>query len=626
MCSIPESFDTYRNAYRGATDSLNDVDVDPRGGRVYAACSSGDVLVWDVATLHLTAQLRLSTWVNAVRCFPLANSAASFSSTSVPAGSSLMSPTLHRPNPTSAAEGGDDRLYGDLRIKSEIRWVLTGSEDGVVAVWSPMTFRTQSICKPSLSAITALQVLPRPTGSTRDGLETAGRSGTLRPEREMSSIAADDAALLCAASLQHIHILRVTTASSELVLLRSLQHSVLITAIVPVCTTAALPVPLLAVGQEDGTLCLWDCMDWLYHDTLSYPTGEADVDEDAKASSVIHEPQFEHGAVLSTFAYNKRRCNPAAEPPEEEEEVVADETPFTPTQEGGWSYQREMDGAVSAEAAALVERRCGPLPAELEYVRQLAGPGGNLDGQEPVPLATTLHYDARRITCLASNRDAATGNQAQLFSGHATGEVLLWSCLRRGVPFVLLKKILLFRPGAWVWRMCAVQPLVTSVRSGGTGGEGKPAAAGTKPKVLRGKAALAAKVMAASSSTTCPSPTANNVSAVYASPLELMVWSDGGSVAYVSCQNKQVTHREGPGFMASAAACWVGEALPDALGGAAGVRPSRGSAADAAGTASLPSGELSSHLHVVMGNFEGRAERYDVSKVMGLVKTFGKAH
>ncbi|KPA86375.1 hypothetical protein ABB37_00565 [Leptomonas pyrrhocoris] len=624
MCSIPRAFDCLRCAYHGATDSINDVDVDPHGGRAYAASCNGDVLVWDVATQQLQAQLRHSQWVNAVRCFPLANSAASSSSwpSSSSTGASAAKVPSSSPVKFTTAGTSDsaalDARYADVCTQSEIRWVLTGCEDGVVVVWSPMTYRTQSFCRPTASAITAMQLLPFPAKPAISSEGSPQAVGDARASGKQESSRVDDAALLCAASLRHVHVLKVTAATPELVLLHSLQHTVLITAVMPVFTSAALPTPLLAVGQEDGTLCLWNCADWLYHDSLPYPAGESDVDADARlAPATVHEPQLEHGAVLGTFAYNQRRCNSYQAGDPEAERVAA---PRVQEQ----AFQREMPGAISTDAAALVEHRCGLLPSDLQHVLHLAGPHESVDGCDAIPFPTEFRYDARRITCLASGTGCSRGSHTHLYSGHATGEVLLWGCLKKDVPFLLLKKILLFKPGAWVWRMCAMKPLVTSLR---VNSETAAAAEGgkkdqLKSKVLRGKAALAAKSNASPSS-----PSKGGLNSLYFSPLELIVWSDGGSVEYVSTHKNKLTHREGPGFMASAATCWIGDVFPDrGIKGAArpGDKTTAASPKNAAEV--VPLSSLVAHQYTLVGNFEGRVERFDVSNMMGLAKSFGKVH
>jgi WD40 repeat protein len=622
MPSFPRAFDTLRCTYGGATDSITDIDVDPHGGCAYAATCSGDVLVWDVATQLLKVQLRHSQWVNAVRCFPLANSAASVVSSTdascVGAGSTgvPLAAALH-----STLTAASDPATGARVVKgcgqSEIRWVLTGSEDGVVAVWSPMTYRTQIVCQLCPSAITTLQLMPYGSKQAiyiKNSIQaTVSSSGGLADNAcTQDPIGRSDAALLCAASLHHIHILQVTSATPQLVLLRSLQHTTLITAVMPVCTSAALPTQLLAVGQEDGTLCLWNCTNWLYHDTLFYPAAESDLDEDARLSpDTVHEPLFERGAVLSTFAYNRRRCNPCSGG----SSTAAKQLP-TP-QVSGQGYQRHMPGALTAAAAALVERRFGPLPSTLPR-----GTAGQLGG-DLSPLLAELRYDARRITCLASTTDGCSASQTHLFSGHATGEVLLWGCLKNGVPFLLLKKLLLFKPGAWVWRMCAVKPLVAAPCASEATTETSKASTSKSKSLLHGKAAVKAKANAAAV------PSMGGLKTLYYSPLELVVWSDGGTVQYVSTHNQQLTHREGPGFMASAAACWIGETFAKVSSGTGAVQNTRAAsvvapprkAADAVGAP--PS--LAAHQYVLMGNFEGRVERYDVSKVMGLVRSVGKA-
>ncbi|TPP47998.1 WD domain, G-beta repeat family protein [Leishmania donovani] len=467
MSCVASAFDSFRCAYRGVNDSVNDVDVDPSGGCLYAACSSGDVCVWNIQTQKLRVRLRHPQWVNAVRCFPMCNSAAS-------SATSLQPPPAANPAAAAAGRADCDALNADLVVSHDIRWVLTGTEDGVIAVWCPVTYRMQSICRPGRAAITALQLIPEtsPCAAEKANASKMEHCTTGARFRRASTKVNDGPAICCAASLRDVYVLRVTTASSELALLYAFQHQGLITALTYVAPSMSLSTPLLVVGQEEGTLCVWNCATWAYHDTMPYPTGEADVTADARDDPTsVHEPVYRLGRVFKTFLYNRRRCNPLSDQAAVEEEAAAAAPVDSP------DYIGVVPASVSAEA----------------------------------------------------------------------------------------------------------------------------------------------------------------IDTTHVSPLELIVWSDGGAVEYVSTRKRHVLHRQGPGFVCAAACAWSGPTitpLPAAEpvntfdNGRAGAATSSTEAASkrsgGAARGSRSASAFSARQYLVMAGFDGRLERYDVTEVLELVKSSGK--
>ncbi|KAK7201273.1 WD domain, G-beta repeat [Novymonas esmeraldas] len=589
MGGTSAAFDFLRCPYRGASDSVNDVDVDPHGGCVYAACSSGDVYVWDIQEQKLNARLCHPQWVNAVRCFPLCNSAASCAAAAPPP------PPVVDPS-AEPGDGDRDALFADIVVHHTIRWVLTGSEDGVIAVWCPITYRMQTMSRPGGAAITALQLIPEDVSAASSDEEPSLaelRSGRGRYRRTSGELD-DGPAICCAASLYDLYVFRVTPASSQLRLLRNVRHHGLITAMTYVAPSTSLATPLLVVGQDEGTLCVWDCSAWVYHDAMPYPTGEADVAADARTCpTTVHEPVYQLGRLAKTFRYNLRRCNPPNDPAllEEEEAAVPTATPS--------DYLRQMPASVSAAAMDVLDRSSVALPT---VARNAWRSPRQATEHDDTP--QTWQYDARRVTCLAASRSSASSGSphSYLYSGHATGEVLLWGSVRQEVPLLLLlKKIILFRPGTWVWGMCAVATLRTSLpahaenRAGGRGAAMATARL-AKSKSRRGVArAIAAAALASS-----PPPragAATSLTTTHVSPLELIMWSDGGAVEYVSTRKHHVVHRPGPGFVSSAACAWCGPAMAP---------------------------PFATRLFLIMVGFDGRVERFDVSEVLELVKGSGK--
>ncbi|KAG5466912.1 hypothetical protein LSCM1_01089 [Leishmania martiniquensis] len=628
MSSVASAFDDFRCAYLGADDSVNDLDVDPHGGQLYAACSNGDVCVWDIRTQRLHARLRHPQWVNAVRCFPLCNSAASC------ATSSQQQPAVS----PEAVDGADlDPLRADAVVHQNIRWVITASEDGVIATWCPVTYRMQSICRPGGAAITALQLIPQGSSSTvgKDNAPEMEHSTNGATRRRLFSKASDGPAVCCAASLRDVYVLLVTISSSELLLLHALQHHCLITAITYVPPSVSLSTPLLVVGQEEGTLCVWDCATWCYHDTMPYPAGEADVAADARDDPTsVREPVYQLGRLFHTFLYNRRRCNSLTDHAALEEEAL------TPPSVDPSVYLREMPAMVSADAVGMVESSCGALPhrAKQAFLEQEQG-----DGSVGLPAAPrSWRYDARRVTCLAASRyPAVSSPNSYLYSGHATGEVLLWGSVRKELPLLLLlKKIFLFSPGVWVWHLCAVPTLHTST----TPPSGQSCGAEATDKPLSRRAASVAtggaRAKAAISRTASRRSLAgmgSHFDTTHVSPLELIVWSDGGAVEYVSARKRLVLHRRGPGFVCQAACVWSGPPMApqtasraaNALEGdqAASARPPTAALSrhdDGAIAGSEHAGSFSARLYLTMAGFDGRVERYDVTEVLALVKSSGK--
>ncbi|CAJ1993144.1 WD domain G-beta repeat [Leishmania donovani] len=632
MSCVASAFDSFRCAYRGVNDSVNDVDVDPSGGCLYAACSSGDVCVWNIQTQKLRVRLRHPQWVNAVRCFPMCNSAAS-------SATSLQPPPAANPAAAAAGRADCDALNADLVVSHDIRWVLTGTEDGVIAVWCPVTYRMQSICRPGRAAITALQLIPEtsPCAAEKANASKMEHCTTGARFRRASTKVNDGPAICCAASLRDVYVLRVTTASSELALLYAFQHQGLITALTYVAPSMSLSTPLLVVGQEEGTLCVWNCATWAYHDTMPYPTGEADVTADARDDPTsVHEPVYRLGRVFKTFLYNRRRCNPLSDQAAVEEEAAAAAPVDSP------DYIGVVPASVSAEAIDVLERKCGILPysAKQAFVEQQQQQQEPDDTRFPAALRV-WRYDKRRVTCLAASPNPTSSNpNSYLYSGHATGEVLLWGSVRQEMPLLLLlKKIILFKPGVWVWNLCAVATLHTSASQPFEQRRGAKAAAKLLSRLEKNKANEGARRKAATPTPTrharagAPSP----LETTHVSPLELIVWSDGGAVEYVSTRKRHVLHRQGPGFVCAAACAWSGPTitpLPAAEpvntfdNGRAGAATSSTEAASkrsgGAARGSRSASAFSARQYLVMAGFDGRLERYDVTEVLELVKSSGK--
>ncbi|KAI5689393.1 hypothetical protein MNV84_07546 [Leishmania braziliensis] len=629
MSSVTSAFDSFRCTYHGANDSVNDIDVDPNGGRLYAACSSGDVCVWDIQTQELKARLCHPQRVNAVRCFPLCNSAAS-------CATPLQPPPAEIPVVVSDREDRD-ALNRDSVAHYDIRWVLTGSEDGVVVVWCPVTYRMQNMCRPCSAAITALQLIPEPSSraASKEGASEMEHR-TSDPRHRRRYIEVDDGpAICCAASLRNVCILRVTTASSELVLLRAFQHHALITALTYVAPSMSLSTPLLVVGQEEGTLCVWNCAAWTYHDTMPYPTGEVDVAADARDDPTsVHEPLFQHGRVSKTFLYNCRRCNPSSD-----QAPLAEEAPATASVNPS-DYIREMPASLSAEAMSVLESNCGTLPhsAKQAFLEQQQQDQGGLR----FPAAPRdWRYDSRRVTCLTASRSSTHGSRnSYLYSGHAAGEVLLWGSVRRELTLLLLlKKIVLFSPSVWVWHLCAVPTLHISMPQSSEQKLGLKAGAkaSLRPVNSRMISGTKSKSTMPLSSTRCArAGVASPLSTTHVSPLELIVWSDSGAVEYVSTRMGHVLHRQGPGFVSAAACVWGSPTI--APPPAPGPVSTLGSDYAAAATSSTKptskrsggavggghASSLSAHQYLVMAGFDGRVERYDATEVLELVKSSGK--
>ncbi|CBZ30881.1 hypothetical protein, unknown function [Leishmania mexicana MHOM/GT/2001/U1103] len=634
MSCIASAFDSFRCAYSGVSDSVNDIDVDLTGGCLYAACSSGDVCVWNIQTQKLRVRLRHSQWVNAVRCFPMCNSAAS--------SAALPQPPLAASPAAVAGRVECDTAHADLVVNHDIRWVLTGTEDGAVAIWCPVTYRMQSIFKPGRAAITALQLIPEtsPCAPDKANASKMEHCTTGARFRQASTKVNDGPAICCAASLRDVYVFRVTTASSELQLLHAFQHHGLITALTYVAPSMSLSTPLLVVGQEEGTLCVWNCATWAYHDTMPYPTGEVDVTADARDDPTsVHEPVYQLGRVFKTFLYNRRRCNPLSDQAAIEEEAAA-AAPVDST-----DYMGVLPASVSADAIDVLERNCGTLPynakqafLEQHQQRQQQGPDGTRFPTAP----RDWRYDKRRVTCLAASPNPRSSNpNSYLYSGHATGEVLLWGSVRQELPLLLLlKKIVLFKPGVWVWNLCAVATLHTTASQPSEQRGSAKAAAKSLSRLGKKKANERARTKTETSLTPTHYARAGAPSLLqttHVSPLELIVWSDCGAVEYVSTRKYQVLHRQGPGFVCAAACGWSGPTitLPPAAepvstfdNGRAGAATSSTEAASkrsgAATRGSRHASTFSAHQYLVMAGFDGRLERYDVTEVLELVKSSGK--
>lgn len=527
MSSVPSAFNHLRTSYNGAEDRISDVDVDIVRGRVYAASFSGEVLIWDLETQKLHVILRHPHWVNAVRCYP------------------RCSASQPMPTNTSVKASEADRAR---RNSTAAQWILTGCEDGVVSAWCPVTYRILQALRPGHGPIVHLH-LP-------------------------ASVAAKD--VCCAVSLSQIFIIKLS--APQWTISNILKHPAACTAVASLLSLSNAGV--LLVGQEDGSIRVWNMEDWSYSYSLMYPSNERDIDEDAKLP-VVKMPTLSAAGVSGTFQYNLRRCAD----PKRLGFAGADLTEAAAAE----MYRATMPGGLSKRAGEVARQHFGPLPTA--YWSNTPNEVSEEEKEEVLP--SLLEYDRRRVTCLSVSQyhEALT---SRFFSGHATGEILLWAALRKEVPILLLKKIPLFPANTWVWHMCALdgkEVLHPSVSHRLSGEE--------RRKTMRSSAKRRSSSKSNDNlgSVTRQSTSFGGSSVFGQGRLEVLVWGDSGSVKYIGAK-KDILVLDGPGFLSTAACCWSSPTLP------------------VAGNTSIEaSGTSGGRAHVVMGNFEGRMEQFDITEL-----------
>lgn len=581
-------FSPLRLSYSGMKDTAKCIEVDLRMNRVYVASAAAGVFVWNFSSREPLALLEHSEWVNSVRCFP-----PPFNSLTQEESDELF------PLQRSSLPGSSPNA---VNSRTGTKYVLTASENGVIFAWCPHTFIIQARVRPGSAAITEL--LLAPVKNEEDRFITA------------------DGFLCYAASLRHVYVLRVTP---EFQLLHDLVHEGQV-----LCIThfgGAFSKSLLC-GQDNGCIAVWHLSSGEYEETVHYPIDAPDIEADSQCAE-IHSPELDdiENLVTQTFRFNRRRSK-----------AYRDKKLFLQRKTNKKKYIRtialELDSFYMRDAGnntigfrdavTLSGRERAPLRDSKTSLSASSsgesstptnartsssdredcsvwdegthrvqgsqwGGGGPLKGEEEPQtshgdIPSTSTFDLRRVTCLATTAGDARQSQ-RFYSGHGTGEVLIWEATFPDQPFLLLKKVQVFEFGSWVWNM---QPLEVAREEEVLNEPFQP----SPPSVL----------------------------------LQLCVWGDSGAVRYIQAADHVVVI-EGPGFL-STCSYFIRTCKLNIRGEKEKLRTidlrCRVAATLSSSVARQRPIVRPAAYYLLMGNFEGRIEVFDISNLVAKLRRAGQ--
>lgn len=436
--------------------------------------------------------------------------------------------------------------------------VLTACENGVLSAWCPTTFLIKARVRPGTGPLTDMHIA--------------------RVEKHTKKFITRGEFLCYVVSLRHVYVIQVLP---EFQVLHDLVHEGVV-----LCLQAhhSLRTQSLLCGQENGCISLWSLSSGRYECTLEYPPDAKDIADDSKIAS-IHRPSLgEKGAVAHTFTYNK--CRSKAQ--HEKESVRFEDTPLEVVK-----YIHTMPGELDpfffknpVENELLRVSPMGVWQSWFSSSVTMNASASNVGASD----SNTFTYDLRRVTCLAAGaRDSRKSNR--FYSGHGTGEVLIWEVTFPRQPVMLLKKVQVFAFSSWVWRMQAMEVPRTEDPN-------EPFSADpTKPVFL-----------------------------------QLCVWGDSGAVRYMQATGKVVV-TDGPGFLATSSFFWRGPQMDLRCGQDTNLQKKLSKSVEKLPSSTVPGEEhpgenasgnasLSSQTstktgyYMIMGSFEGRLEIFDVLPIV----------
>lgn len=586
-------FSPFRLPFSGMRDTAKCIEVDLSMNRIYVASAATGVFVWNFCTRDPVGVMEHNEWVNSVRCFPPPYN--SLSQEDYDEMRSLVSSGLP----------GFSSPYIQ-HSKSGTRFVLTASEDGIISSWCPYTFIVKQRIRPGSGAVTALQLAP--------------------VQNDEKRFITADGFLLYAASLRHVYVLRI---APEFQLLHDLVHEGQVLCMTPF--NGAFSKCLLC-GQDTGCIAVWHLSSGQYLSTVHYPADAPDIEKDSKVA-VIHSPELDdiHNLVRETFYFNHRRSKAQSDKrifvqKEKNQKkyirkmkleldslyVESDEAKFTQVRKSMNEGEKKRSLSTSSTTTVTTTRRSSQMGSirntsarhttatSREY--QLDdGASGTGTRETPdstrksIPANKKLNlsfsdtlsssvFDLRRVTCLATGaEDAKQSNR--FYSGHGTGEVLIWEATFPDQPFLLLKKIQVFEFGSWVWNMQAMEV-------------GKEEEVHNEPFQ--------------------PYPSAVT--------LQLCVWEDSGAVRYIQAID-HVVIIEGPGFLCTSS-YFIRTCKMNFRGEKERVRTIDLRCTLGATLSSSVVRQKSiirpAAYYLIMGSFEGRVEIFDISNLVAKLRRAGK--
>lgn len=573
-----DPFGPLRLSYFGMKDTAKCIEVDLRMNRVYVACAAAGVFVWNFFSRQPLALLEHNEWVNSVRCFPPpSNSLTQSDSDEIFSVENSTPPNLSHLDSSS------------VPLQSAVKYVLTASEDGILSAWCPHTFLIKERVRAGSGALTALHIAP--------------------VENNDKHFATADGFLCYAASLRHVYVLRVTPVFQ---LLNDLVHEGKV-----LCLThfsGSFSSNLLC-GQDNGCIGVWHLSSGEYLSTIPYPADADDIEKDSKCAD-IHRPVLDDEENLVTKTFNFNCCRSRAyrdgkkfmqlegEEQKYVQTISSSLDPFyiqrvvdDPTSPNSLGKRRNTEGSACTDSRSSLDassrstsesdltensfsssisdkyvhkessRRRKSASLHENYVTSQFGTRKNLT------------FDLRRVTCLTTTpTDAKQSNR--FYSGHGTGEVLIWESSFRDQPFMLLKKIQVFEFGSWVWTMQGLEVE-------------KEEESPIEPFVAFPKSVI----------------------------LQLCVWADSGAVRYIQAVDRVIVTL-GPGFI-STCSYFIRTSKLNLRGEKEKVRTiDLRRSVNATASSSIARQKPASY-YVLMGSFEGRVEIFDITQLLSKLRREG---
>lgn len=565
-------------SYSGMKDTAKCIEVDLRMNRVYVACAAAGVFVWKFFSRQPLALLEHKEWVNSVRCFP--PSSNSLTQSESDEMFSVENSTSPCPSPPDSSS---------FPLQSSPKYVLTASEDGIITAWCPHTFLIKERVRPGSGALTALHLAP--------------------VENDDKHFATADGFLCYAASLRHVYVLRVTPVFQ---LLHDLVHEGKV-----LCLThfdGSFSCTLLC-GQDNGCITVWHLSSGKYLTTIHYPSDAEDIEKDSKCAD-IHRPVLDGEENLVTETFNFNCCRSRAfrdgkqfmQSEREEEKYVqtisSSLDPFYLDRAvGECTSTNYLCKRRNTESSACTDSRnsreaSSRSTSESDWLEDSFSSIVSDKYMHKVSCrrrkSTSLHenhvasqveihesstFDLRRVTCLTTTpTDAKQSNR--FYSGHGTGEVLIWESSFPNQPFLLLKKVQVFEFGSWVWNMQGLEVAKDEE------GFGEPFVAFPKSVIL-----------------------------------QLCVWADSGAVRYIQAVDRVIV-TEGPGFL-STCSYFIRTSKLKIRGEKEKVRTIDLRRSLSETLSSSIARQKPASYYVVMGSFQGRVEIFDISQLVAKLRREG---
>lgn len=539
---VGRPFSVFRKSFLGMDGTAKCVEVDLEWDRVYVGCTKGGVYVWNLTSFQPISLLKHPHWVNAVRCFP-------------PASNVDISRSYAEAEKSKKCQESVTSSSNNIVFSTKTTYVLTACENGVLSAWTPSNYVVKSRIRPGSGPLTDIHIV-----SASEECELSGSNGDVQNLYRCACYIV---------SMRHIYIVKISYEGC-MHLERNLVHEGTILCVTSLHTSQ---MTALLCGQDNGSISVWCLASGSCDDTLDYPPDSPELDEDTLSSS-IHSPEWndDEGIVTNTFEFNRYR----SEVGKKGARVILKDHPLE-----ALKYIYRMPSQLDAmytKPVSTEEEFCAALsqPIKLPAKWNSLLPPNYLpmvpQGNEGEPLV----FDLRRVTSLVAPRELSPVSlcPTRFYSGHGTGEVIIWDAVF--APFiVLLKKVQVLPFGSWVWHMQGLEVEVELSEEESLGLQHTSSSLlGEREEPHR----------------TC-------------TVLQLCVWGDNGAVRYMEASKETLAILDGPGFLSSSSFFWKKvshfsfQVKEEPVEAAKMVKKKE-------------------HYFIIMGNFEGRVELFDLACVV----------